>query len=164
MATGDSNERPTKVGRSVIIGVGNPHRGDDSVGLVVSRTLMRRTPAAVEVVECDGEATKLIDAWAGAGAVVLVDAVSSGAPAGTIHKIDARENPVTPDLFSCSTHSFGVAEAIELSRALGTLPAVFIIYGVEGAAFDTGTELSPEAEAAVEETVSRVLATITQLG
>lgn len=163
MVTGDSKERPTKVGRSIIIGVGNPDRGDDSVGLVVSRALKHSAPAGVEVVERDGEATKLIDTWSGAGAVVLVDAVSSGAPPGTIHRIDARASAVAPDLFSCSTHSFGVAEAIELSRALGTLPAVFIIYGVEGAVFDRGTGLSPQAEAAVEKTVSRVLDTITGL-
>ena len=142
----------------IIIGVGNPHRGDDSVGLAVSNALRDRVAKDIEVVDRDGEATKLIDAWKDTDAVILVDAVSSGSPPGTIHEIDARETRVPPDLFKCSTHSFGVAEAIELSRALGTLPGIFWIYGIEGDAFDTGTGLSPEAQAAVEETVSRVLA------
>jgi hydrogenase maturation protease len=158
MATGDSKERPTKVGRLIIIGIGNPHRGDDSVGLAVSNALRDRVAKDVEIVDRDGEATRLIDTWKDTDAVILVDAVSSGSPPGTIHEIDARETRVPPDLFKCSTHSFGVAEAIELSRALGTLPGIFRIYGIEGTAFDTGTGLSPEAEAAVEETVSRVLA------
>lgn len=163
MATEDSKKRPTKVGRLIIIGVGNPHRGDDSVGLAVSGALRERVPATVDVVDLDGEATKLIDAWTGADAVILIDAVASNSPPGTIHEMDVRVTPVPPDLFSCSTHSFGVAEAIELSRALETLPALFFVFGIEGAVFDTGTGLSPEVEAAVEETISRVLARITNL-
>lgn len=163
MATGESKERPTKVGRLIIIGVGNPHRGDDSVGLAVSASLRNRVPEGVEVVDRDGETTRLIDTWENTRAVILIDAVSSGSPPGTIHEIDAQDTRVPPDLFKCSTHSFGVEEAIELSRALGTLPRIFRIYGIEGSAFDTGAELSPEAEAAGEETVLRVLAEITRL-
>ena len=161
MAAKDSKERPTKVGRSIIIGVGNPQRGDDSAGLLVSNALRNRVPPGVEVIDRDGEATNLIDAWTGAESVILIDAVSSGAPPGFIHEVDARAATVPSDFFSCSTHSFGVAEAIELSRALGTLPPRFRIFGIEGAVFEVGAEISPEAEAAVEETVSRVLARIT---
>jgi hydrogenase maturation protease len=55
-----------------------------------------------------------------------------------------------------STHAFGVAEAIELARALRQLPPVLVVYGVEGATFETGAGLSTVVAAAVPQAVARV--------
>jgi hydrogenase maturation protease len=46
-------------------------------------------------------------------------------------------------MFRGSTHAFGLNEAVELSRALKQLPSNFIIYGIEGQNFDTGSSDSP---------------------
>ena len=48
-----------------------------------------------------------------------------------------------------STHALGVAEAIELGRALGRLPRRLLVFGIEGGSFDAGAGLSPEVERAV---------------
>jgi hydrogenase maturation protease len=55
-----------------------------------------------------------------------------------------------------STHAFGVAEAIELARALGQLPARFLVYGIAGKNFTAGCELSLAAEKAIDEAIGRV--------
>ena len=47
---------------------------------------------------------------------------------------------------------------IELARALDRLPVRLAGYGIEGAAFEIGTGLSPAVEAAVEAVTSRLLA------
>jgi hydrogenase maturation protease len=70
----------------IVLGVGNPWRRDDGAGLAVAR-LLAGTPG-VEVLEREGEPASLIDAWDGADALWLVDAVSSGAVPGTLHRID----------------------------------------------------------------------------
>jgi hydrogenase maturation protease len=89
---------------------------------------------------------------------VLVDAIRSGAPVGTIHRVDASEHPLpAPPWGSSSTHAIGVAEAIELARALGRLPAQVIVYGIEGSHFDAGVGLSKEVQAAIGE-LARVVA------
>ena len=50
-----------------------------------------------------------------------------------------------------STHGFGLAEAIEMARAMGSLPATCIVYAVEGAGFETGEPMSePVADAAAK--------------
>ena len=60
--------------------------------------------------------------------------------------------------FSCrGTHAFGVAETIELSRALGRLPLRLIGYGIEGRSFGPGAGLSPDARRAVSITSARLL-------
>ena len=66
----------------------------------------------------------------------------AGAEPGRLHRLDAAAQPLPQGLFGCSTHGFGVAEGIELARALGTLPPVCVVYAVEGERFDTGAPMS----------------------
>ena len=163
MPSPGSRKRPIQVGRLVIIGIGNPFRKDDAVGLLVARAIRDKAPGGVVVLEQDGEPTALIDAWERADAVIIVDAVSSGAPPGTLHAIDVRETPLDRDLFRHSTHSFGVAEAVELAKTLGRIPPVVWVNGIEGKDFGAGTGLSPEVLASAEKTTAAVLRQIDEL-
>jgi hypothetical protein len=43
-----------------------------------------------------------------------------------------------------------VADAVELSRALGRLPRSLDVYAIEGASFTAGDQLTPVVERAVE--------------
>jgi hydrogenase maturation protease len=142
---------------TVVIGVGNPLRGDDAAGVVVAERLRPRVPEGVEVVACDEEPSRLMDAWEGADSVVLVDTVSSGAPPGTLHRFDAGEVAVPARTFRSSTHAIGIAETIELARALGRLPRRVRVYGVEAGGFATGAALTAAVEAAVVPLVAAVL-------
>ncbi len=104
----------------------------------------------IAVLEHEREPLGLIDRWQGATATVLVDAIRSGAPPGTIHRIDVSAAPLPAPLgSSSSTHAVGLDEAIELARALGRLPASIVVYGVEGADFDSGSALSAPVGAVV---------------
>jgi hydrogenase maturation protease len=127
----------------VVIGVGNAARGDDAAGLIAARRL-----GGLEH-ECDPVA--LLDMWRDADVAVVIDAVSSGAEPGTVHRFDATSAPLPARLRgSTSSHALGLAEAIELGRTLGRLPGRLIVYGIEGERFEAGTELTPAVAAAVE--------------
>ena len=143
--------------RTLIIGLGNEYRGDDAVGLIVARRLREAAPESVRVLEESGEGAALLESWQDADTVILIDAVHSGAKPGTIHRFDAHVQPIARKFFRFSTHAFGVAEAVELARALGRLPPRLIVYGVEGKSFEAGVGLSPEVEAAAQEVAERVL-------
>jgi hydrogenase maturation protease len=142
---------------TLVIGVGNPGRGDDALGLEVTRRVRDRRLAGVRVVECAGRADELMEVWRGAEHVVLVDAASGEEP-GRVRRFDARAGPLPASLRHASTHSWGVAEAIELARALGELPARVVVYGVFGRAFAAGHgRLSREAEGALPQACDAVL-------
>lgn len=143
-------------GRLVVIGVGNPDRGDDAAGRMVARRLAGRVSGGIEVRECAGEATELLAAMAGASSAVLIDACLSGAPPGTIHRFDVSRDPMPSSFRAWSSHGFGVAEAVELARALGELPPVCIVYGVEGGCFDSGAAPTSEIAGAVKEVTDRI--------
>ncbi len=135
--------------------LGSRYRGDDAVGPLVADRLRA---AGAAVLECDDEPTRLLDAWAGLDLVVIVDAVSSGAPVGTVHRVDAGEGPLPRDLRLASTHAFSVSDALELGRALGRAPRRVLVIGVEGGAFGMGDPVTPAVEAALGAVTASVLA------
>jgi hydrogenase maturation protease len=139
----------------MVIGIGNAWRRDDAAGLAVARLLAGMLPG-VDVIEREGEPAALIDAWEGVETLWLVDAVASGSPSGTVHRIDATEQELPAELFRASTHHLGLGEAVELARALGRLPERVIFYGIEGGSFDAGDGLSPEVERAVAQVAEAV--------
>ena len=142
---------------TLIIGVGNVFRGDDGVGVAVARRLRAQTPAEVTIIEASGEGAALMELWKGAARVVVIDATHSGSPAGTIHRFDARAEPLPSRFFHYSTHAFSVAEAVELGRALDVLPPRLVVYGIEGRSYAAGEGLSAEVEKAASDVIPRVL-------
>jgi hydrogenase maturation protease len=147
----------------LIIAVGNEYRGDDAVGLALARALQNEPPPGATIVEQSGDGTALLDAWRGARAVIVLDAVAAGEPPGTVLRLDAHSEPIPVRLFSHSTHAFGVAEAVELARALGELPDQLIIYGVQGADFAPGTVLSAPVAGAIDEVLRCIWQEVAQL-
>jgi len=136
----------------LIIGCGNRQRGDDAAGIMVAEQLQALgMPAQI----CAGEPAKLMEAWNGIDDVIVIDAVVTGAAVGTVHVWDGQ-HPLARGRSSGSTHGLGVAEAIELARALDCLPARLRVYGIEGKRFEIASEVSPEVERAVEEVATRI--------
>jgi hydrogenase maturation protease len=145
---------------ALVIGIGNASRGDDAAGLAVAERIRRAAPPGVEVLELSGEPAALVEAWKDRERVLLVDSCSGGGPAGTVHRFEAGAGPLPAALLRASTHSLGVAEAVELARALNRLPHRLTVYGIEADSFRPGA-LSPSVATAVEALSSELL---TQLG
>ncbi len=141
----------------LLVGIGNTYRSDDALGLHIARLVKKLQPARVTVKEESGEGAALMELWKNAPAVILVDAVSSGSPPGTVHRFEAHRQSIPIGFFHYSTHAFSVAEAIELARTLDELPANVIVYGIEGKGFGAGQGLSIEVEKSIEGVVAAVL-------
>jgi hydrogenase maturation protease len=143
--------------RLVVIGIGNRDRGDDAFGRVVAARLRGRLSGRVSLLEADGEGTALLDCLSKADGAILIDAAVSGNDPGEIHRFDAGEQ-LPAVKYGLSTHGFGVADAVELARTLGMLPARCIVYTAEARSFELGAPLSPELLLAVEEVAAQVIA------
>ncbi len=148
------------VSRQIVIGIGNLERGDDAAGRIALERLRGRLPADIELIEESGEAAALLAAMEGATAAYLIDACTSGAASGTVYRLDAAASPLPRALRSCSTHGLGLAEALELARALGTLPGRCIVYAIEGASFELGAPLSAPVRAQIDALVTPLAAEI----
>jgi len=141
--------------KTAAVCLGSPFRGDDAAGPAVAERLRA---AGATVLDCADEPTRLLDLWDGLDTLVVVDAVRSGAPPGTMHRVEARDGPLPRDLRLASTHAMGIADALELGRALGRAPRRVVVVGVEGASFGMGEELSPAVAAALDPLAAAALA------
>jgi hydrogenase maturation protease len=100
------------------------------------------------VCEHDGEPAGLLERWDGARIAVVVDAVRTGAPPGTVHRV-AVGDAAQAAAASSSSHGLGLGDAVELARALGRMPPALVIYGIEPGDAGAGRGLSgPVADAA----------------
>lgn len=138
--------------RPLVICCGNADRGDDGAGLLVAHLLAE---SGIEVLEHSLDGLALIEAWSGAERAILVDAVVTGAAPGTIIRVSGESARVLRHDIGL-THSFGVADAIELARELGRMPKRLEIIGIEGSRFEPGTEPAP----VVAESAARVASQI----
>ncbi|HUO49528.1 MAG TPA: hydrogenase maturation protease [Acidimicrobiales bacterium] len=163
-------ERP----RAVVVGLGNPYRGDDGVGPAVAELVERRlgrTPLdglglRVEVLAGIPDPMDLIGRWDDALVAVVVDAAETGTDAaiavspGTVSVIAARRDRTLADLpaaWPTSTHHLGLGTAIRVAHALDSAPAQVLVVAVEGEQFGFSDALSPPVAAAVELAADRVL-------
>ncbi len=144
--------------KALVVGIGNPDRGDDGIGPLVARRLVGRASPDVTIIERAGDVLALIEDWAGYETVILIDAAAPGAAPGSIHRIDLLTTQLPADMSFSSTHAFGVGNAVGLARTLGLLPRTLVVYAIEGATFEPGVDLSPNIAAAVERVVAHVIA------
>lgn len=154
----DTQERTTRTGahesermvRSIVIGLGSPDRGDDAAGLIVARALAGRVPPGVELREVSGDPLELLELWTGHEEAIVIDAVDSGAPAGTVHRFDGRHLPGPESVRLFSTHAWGLREAIGLAQALDRLPATLVVIGIEARHYARGDRVSETTRDAVD--------------
>lgn len=143
-------------GRPLIVGVGNPQRGDDALGPLAAR---RCAGEFADVADCEtvtGDCTVLVDWLADRDVVVIVDACRSGALPGTLHRYDLAEAPLPAHAGGVSTHGFGAADALALAAATGGLPKRCIVLAVEGLCFDFGEPLSDPVKNALDEISAQI--------
>jgi len=138
----------------IVIGVGNDLRGDDAAGWETVRRL-DSSPRLI-LHEHGGDAPGLIGLWGPDDDVVVVDAVVSSDPSGTIVEIDALAAPLPADVSWATTHGAGVAEGIELARALGLLPRSLLVVGISAKQFELGAPMTAEVERAVQDVVRKL--------
>ena len=114
-----------------VIGIGSPF-GGDSVGFEAIERLRKerdRFPATTELLSLDRPGSSLVPFLEDAKIVVLIDAMQSGQPPGTVQRLQLTE--LLAEATHPSSHSLGVAEALALAKALGVLPGKIFIYGIE---------------------------------
>ncbi len=113
----------TAEGPMLIVGLGNPILTDDGVGpLVVERLLERlgdRDDVTV-VVDTHG-GLRLMERLIGSRRAIVVDAMLSGAPPGTLFEVGPNDLPTA---HSGSSHDASLPGALRMGRGLGAvLPA-----------------------------------------
>lgn len=111
-----------------VLGVGSPGDTDRLGWQVIELLRQQALPDEVVLKACDRPGPALVTEMAGAEAVILIDALCGDCEPGTVVRLDGAE--IRGDAGAISTHAFGVAEAIDLARTLGSLPPRLCVLGL----------------------------------
>jgi len=144
--------------KTLVAGVGNLILRDDGVGVRAARLLKARPLSEdVDVIEAGTAGLGLLDGIEGHDRLIVLDAMVSGAPPGTVCVLEgeavARAAHLGPD------HEADLPTTLALGRKLlgKHMPVEIIVVAVEAADLTTFSEhLTPEVEAALPEVVARV--------
>jgi hydrogenase maturation protease len=134
--------------RTLLLYLGNPIAGDDAVGLRIGSQLASELSGLpnLTVREFSGSPLDLVTGVEGCDRLVLIDAVATGAPVGSVRLFDETELTSHPG--QAYPHGLNLPEAVTLGRRLGTpLPARIHLIGIEVRPVQRFREgLSPELE------------------
>lgn len=128
----------------LIIGVGNVLMGDDGVGPRLAAALQRDAsllPVGTRVIDGGTLGISLLPVLDRAGAVLLLDAVETGSPPGTLTLLagPACEGALSQPL---SAHQVGVADLLAAARLTGFHGAIAVL-GIQPGDITPGVALSP---------------------
>ncbi len=104
--------------RTLVIGLGNPLISDDSVGLRIAQHLRTRLAhrSDVDVTEDYWGGLRLMERMIGYQRAIVVDAICSGAPPGTIHHLSTD---MLATQRSASAHDVNLPTALAFGRQAG---------------------------------------------
>ena len=143
----------------LVVGVGNPLRGDDGVGVAVVQNLARLAlPEDVQIVDGGTLGLGLVNLIEGVRRVLLVDAADLGREPGEHMCWRLAEARLPGEDGHLSVHSAGVRDALLLAQALDCLPEDVVIVGVQPANLEWNTGLSPRVQAALPQITQAILA------
>jgi len=144
--------------RTLILGLGNPLRGDDGLGpRVIAELEQRGLPDGVVAV--DGGTGGLgvlryLEEWE---RVLIVDVAEVGLQPGQFVRFTPKEARLLGNASSFSVHGPGLGEAIALGDALGREMAEIVIFGLQPESLGWRQGLSCAVEAGLPALVDAVL-------
>jgi len=147
--------KPHKI---LVLGLGNILLQDEGLGVRAVERLVAgfHLPPEVEVLDGGVMGLDLLSWLEDVGALLIVDAVRSGWPPGTLVRLDGDDLPTALPL-KMSMHQVGLQELLAVSALQGKTPLRVVICGLEPAVVDWGLELSPNIAPRIDNLVESVV-------
>ena len=143
--------------RTLVLGLGNPLMGDDGVGVAALERLREdwELSADVELIDGGTWGMNLLPLIESAERVILMDAIRTGAPPGTLTVLERRDLPRYFSL-KLSPHQIDLREVLALADLRGALPDDLVAIGIEPQCIEMDLALSPVVRASLHKVVDLV--------
>jgi hydrogenase maturation protease len=150
-------------GAVLLLGVGNPLLGDDGVGLALLEELTAVPEPGVEYVDGGTQGLALLGRIAGKRALLIVDAVKTGAAPGTVHALQGTAAMERAGRGATTAHETNAGELLAAAALLGVAPAEIAIVGVEPERLQIGMGLTDAVRRALPEAAARARCVIAEM-
>ncbi len=132
---------------ALVLGVGNVLLMDESIGIRAVEELERRYSFSEDVEILDGGTSgiELLRYLAGRDLLIIVDAVRSKNPPGTVVRVEGDDVPKR-FMTRISPHQLGVSDLLAAARLTEELPGNMVLFGIEPASMEMELGLSDEVK------------------
>jgi hydrogenase maturation protease len=163
---GDAAQGPPRKPIDVLIlGLGNVLLGDDGLGAAALVRLERdwRIPSGVRLADGGTLGLSLLDLLAESERVILVDAVRTDDPPGTLVRLDGEE-VVDAVRDRLSSHQVGVADLLGAARLIDRYPTTLALLGLVPEAIELAVVRSPAVDGSLDRLVQAIVCELQGLG
>ncbi|MBI1919920.1 MAG: HyaD/HybD family hydrogenase maturation endopeptidase [Geobacter sp.] len=149
----------------LVLGIGNTIMSDDGVGSRVVQRLQDEFsfPTGVSVLEGGTLGLDLLPHLEGISRLLIVDALETGKLPGTIVRLSGEEIP-SAFRTRLSPHQVGLQDLLAVAAFQGFAPEEMVLWGIQPASIEPGTELTEAVALQVEMLVENVLAELRRWG
>ena len=136
-----------------VIGIGNPLRRDDGIGIVLLEKLVERKnelPENVEFVNGGTGGMNLLHILARYDVAVVIDAVNFDGEVGESKLFKSEDVNSKKIPINISTHESDILKVIQLSKKLKECPSKLFIFGIQSEDTSFGQTISTNLETVVE--------------
>jgi hydrogenase maturation protease len=144
------------VDQLIIIGIGNPFRGDDRVGWAVIERLSQESER-LPLDKTRGDVGELVEILGSHKKVIIIDACRSQEPAGTWKKIDAIKEQLPLEPAVTSTHGATLSQVIDMAKNLDKMPEELIIFAISGKDYSIDESLTDAVDQAISVVIKEIL-------
>jgi hydrogenase maturation protease len=147
------------MGKDLVLGVGNLLLSDEGLGIHAVRRLWetQALDEEIEVVDGGTAGLNLLSYLEGVDRLVIIDAVQTGGPPGSMLRIAGDRVPAYMAL-KVSPHEITLPDFLAAAKLRDLYPKEVIIWGMQPGSLELGIDLSPPLQAQLGALVDHVVA------
>ena len=131
---------------TVVVGLGNPLRQDEGIGVRILKELEERLAGRqrdVRLMDIGTSGLRIFDAFEGAQSAIIIDCAFMDQQPGTMLRFTPDEVQSRRNRLSTSPHAGDLLAIVDLARSLGPCPEEIVLFGIEPLALGYAEDLSP---------------------
>ncbi len=150
----------------LVLGLGNPVMTDDGVGLAALERLRASHDLAPGVELADGGTwgMRLLPMIEDHDSVLFLDAISTGAPPGTLVRLEGDGIPRGLGTGKISPHQVDLQDVLAAASLRGRVPRRMVALGLQPGRVEMGVGLTPAVEAALDALVAAAVECLEEWG
>lgn len=137
--------------RRAVIGIGNPLRRDDGIGIILVKKLREEKLSDVICIDAGTGGIQLLPILSNYDRIIIVDAVNFNGKPGETKVFNLDEIKIEKEKNLLSIHMMNIIEVIQLYEKLEEKKLELTIFGIKPYDTSPGTGLSPLLEEKLSE-------------
>jgi len=140
-----------------LIGLGNPLRNDDGIGIILIEELKKKQLKDYEIIDGGIGGINLLHVLSRYKKVILIDAFDFRSEAGDYKILDYHKLQTKTNNMNISTHECNFFKVLSLSSELKEIPKKIYIFGIQPKKTSYGEKISEELNLNINRYIDEII-------